>query len=395
MSKDKSARNLTDVLALDARLNEEQRALKKMLREFADKELRPKIGEWFESGEIPAREIAREVGSLGILGMHLDGYGCAGSDALSYGLACLELEAVDSGLRSLVSVQGSLSMFAIHEYGSDAQRERWLPGMAKGELIGCFGLTEADFGSNPSGMRTFAKREGSDWVINGSKMWITNGNIADVAIVWANTDEGIRGFAVPTETKGFKANLIKHKLSLRASVSSELVLEDMRIPDEYRLPKATSLRAPLMCLAEARFGIIFGVVGAARDCLESSLAYGATRIQFDRPISAYQLTQSKYAEMASKVTTSLLLAYHLADLKDGGKIEPEQISMGKYHNVQSALEVARSARSILGGAGITTEYPVFRHMSNLETVLTYEGTHEIHTLVIGLALTGENAIKYS
>lgn len=393
MSKDKLARNLTDVLALDARLNEEQRALKKMLREFADKELRPKIGEWFESGEIPAREIAREVGSLGILGMHLDGYGCAGSDALSYGLACLEIEAVDSGLRSLVSVQGSLSMFAIHEYGSEEQKQRWLPGMAKGELIGCFGLTESDFGSNPSGMRTFAKRDGSDWVINGSKMWITNGNIADVAIVWANTDEGIRGFAVPTETKGFKANLIKHKLSLRASITSELVFEDMRVPDEHRLPRATSLRAPLMCLAEARFGIIFGVVGAARDCLETSLDYGKTRIQFDRPISAYQLTQSKYAEMASKVTSSLLLAYHLADLKDAGKIEPEQISMGKYHNVQGALEVARSARSILGGAGITTEYSIFRHMSNLETVLTYEGTHEIHTLVIGLALTGENAIK--
>ncbi|NDA82007.1 MAG: acyl-CoA dehydrogenase [Actinobacteria bacterium] len=393
MSKEKSARNLTDVLALDVRLDEEQRALKKMLREFSDRELRPKIGDWFESGEIPAREIAREVGSLGILGMHLDGYGCAGSDALSYGLACLELEAVDSGLRSLVSVQGSLSMFAIHEYGSDAQKERWLPGMAKGELIGCFGLTEADFGSNPSGMRTFAKRDGSDWVINGSKMWITNGNIADVAIVWANTDEGIRGFAVPTETKGFKANLIKHKLSLRASITSELVFENMRIPDECRLPKATSLRAPLMCLAEARFGIIFGVVGAARDCLESSLGYGKTRIQFDRPISAYQLTQAKYAEMASKVTASLLLAYHLADLKDAGKIEPEQISMGKYHNVQSALEVARSARSILGGAGITTEYPIFRHMSNLETVLTYEGTHEIHALVVGFALTGENAIK--
>ncbi|NDB07300.1 MAG: acyl-CoA dehydrogenase [Actinobacteria bacterium] len=393
MSKEKSARNLTDLLALDVRLDEEQRALKKMLREFSDRELRPKIGDWFESGEIPAREIAREVGSLGILGMHLDGYGCAGSDALSYGLACLELEAVDSGLRSLVSVQGSLSMFAIHEYGSDAQKERWLPGMAKGELIGCFGLTEADFGSNPSGMRTFAKRDGSDWVINGSKMWITNGNIADVAIVWANTDEGIRGFAVPTETKGFKANLIKHKLSLRASITSELVFENMRIPDECRLPKATSLRAPLMCLAEARFGIIFGVVGAARDCLESSLGYGKTRIQFDRPISAYQLTQAKYAEMASKVTASLLLAYHLADLKDAGKIEPEQISMGKYHNVQSALEVARSARSILGGAGITTEYPIFRHMSNLETVLTYEGTHEIHALVVGFALTGENAIK--
>ena len=393
MSKHVPARSLTELLALDTRLTDEQRALKSMLRDFTDKELRPHIGQWFESGELPARDLARKFGSLGLLGMHLEGYGCPGSDALSYGLACLEMEAVDSGLRSLVSVQGSLSMFAIHAYGSEEQKNEWLPRMAKGEAIGCFGLTESDFGSNPSGMRTNAKRDGDDWIINGSKMWITNGNIADVAIIWANTEEGIRGFCVPTSTPGFKANLIKHKLSLRASITSELVFDNLRVPDSYRLPKATSLRAPLMCLAEARFGIIFGVVGAARDCLESSLAYGKSRIQFDRPISGFQLTQGKYAEMAAGITTSLLLAYHLADLKDAGKIEPEQISMGKYHNVSTALEIARSARSILGGAGITTEYPIFRHMSNLETVLTYEGTHEIHTLVIGQALTGENAIR--
>ena len=393
MSKEVTQRELTDLLALDSRLNPEQKALKKVVRDFADRELRPHIAEWFESGEIPARELAKKIGSLGLLGMHLEGYECAGADALSYGLACLELEAVDSGLRSLVSVQGSLSMYAIYAYGSESQKKDWLPRMARGEAIGCFGLTEADFGSNPSGMRTTARRDGKDWIINGSKMWITNGNVADVAIIWANSDEGIRGFCVPTNTPGFKANLIKHKLSLRASITSELVFENLRVPDEYRLPEAKSLRAPLMCLAEARFGIIFGVVGAARDCLESSIAYGKSRVQFDRPIAGYQLTQAKYAEMASGITSSLLLAYHLADLKDAEKIEPEQISMGKYHNVKTALEIARSARSILGGAGITTEYPIFRHMSNLETVLTYEGTHEIHTLVIGQALTGENAIR--
>ena len=393
MSKPVGQRGLTELLALDSRLNPEQIALKRVIRDFADRELRPNIAEWFETGEIPARELAKKFGALGLLGMHLDGYECAGSDALSYGLACLELEAVDSGLRSLVSVQGSLSMYAIFAYGSESQKQEWLPKMAKGLAIGCFGLTEADFGSNPSGMRTTARRDGKDWIINGSKMWITNGNIADVAIIWANSDEGIRGFCVPTNTPGFTANLIKHKLSLRASVTSELVFENLRVPDEFRLPEAKSLRAPLMCLAEARFGIIFGVVGAARDCLENSITYGKSRVQFDRPIAGYQLTQAKYAQMAAGITTSLLLAYHLADLKDAGKIEPEQISMGKYHNVNTALEIARSARSILGGAGITTEYPVFRHMSNLETVLTYEGTHEIHTLVIGQALTGENAIR--
>lgn len=389
----KPAQDLTNLMALDARLTSEQLAIKNVVREIGDKELRPNIAQWYESGELPAREIAKKLGSLGLLGMHLKGYECAGTDALSYGLACLELEAVDSGLRSLVSVQGSLAMFAIYKYGSESQKSEWLPKMARGEAIGCFGLTEADFGSNPSGMRTFAKRDGQDWIINGSKMWITNGNIADVAVIWAQSDEGIRGFCVPTSTPGFKATLIKHKLSLRASITSELVFENMRVPDAYRLPEAKSLRAPLMCLAEARFGIIFGAVGAARDSFESATKYAKSRIQFDKPIAAYQLTQGKLAEMATKITTSLLLAYHLADLKDAGKIEPEQISMGKYHNVQGALEVARSARSILGGAGITSEYPIFRHMSNLETVLTYEGTHEIHALVIGQAVTGENAFR--
>ena len=393
MAKEVNARELNALMALDTRLSKEQLAIREVVRNIGDKELRPNIASWYEAGDLPAREIARKLGSLGLLGMHLEGYGCAGTDALSYGLACLELEAVDSGLRSLVSVQGSLAMFAIHEYGSEEQKEMWLPKMASGEAIGCFGLTEADFGSNPSGMRTFAKRDGSDWVINGSKMWITNGTVADVAIIWAQSDEGIRGFCVPTNTPGLKATLIKHKLSLRASLTAELVFDGMRIPDAYRLPGATSLRAPLMCLAEARFGIIFGAVGAARDSFESAVKYSKTRIQFDKAIAGYQLTQAKIAEMATGITTSLLLAYHLADLKDYGKIEPEQISMGKFHNVQTALEIARSARSILGGAGITSEYPIFRHMANLETVLTYEGTHEIHMLVIGQAITGETAFR--
>ena len=364
-----------------------------VVREFAAKELKPKIASWYEEGELPARDLAKSLGSLGVLGMHLKNYGCAGTDAMSYGLACMELEAVDSGLRSLVSVQGSLAMFAIYKFGSEAQKQEWLPKMAKGEVIGCFGLTEADHGSNPSGMTTFAKKNGSDWVINGSKMWITNGSVADVAIIWAQTDEGIRGFCIPTKTAGLVINPIKHKLSLRASITSELVFNDMKVPDSYRLPEATSLRAPLLCLAEARYGIIFGTVGAARDCFEVSLGYATTREQFDGPISKHQLTQAKFADMATKITTSMLLAYHLADLKDADRIQPEQISMGKFHNVNAALEIARSARSILGGAGITSEYSVFRHMSNLETVLTYEGTHEIHMLVLGQALTGIAAFR--
>ena len=364
-----------------------------VVREFVSKELKPKIASWYEEGQLPARDLAKSLGSLGVLGMHLKNYGCAGTDAMSYGLACMELEAVDSGLRSLVSVQGSLAMFAIYKFGSEAQKQEWLPKMAKGEVIGCFGLTEADHGSNPSGMTTFAKKNGSDWVINGSKMWITNGSVADVAIIWAQTDEGIRGFCIPTKTAGLVINPIKHKLSLRASITSELVFNDMKVPDSYRLPEATSLRAPLLCLAEARYGIIFGAVGAARDCFEVSLGYATTREQFDGPISKHQLTQAKFADMATKITTSMLLAYHLADLKDADRIQPEQISMGKFHNVNAALEIARSARSILGGAGITSEYSVFRHMSNLETVLTYEGTHEIHMLVLGQALTGIAAFR--
>ena len=358
------------LMQVESRLSEEQKAIQNVVRDFAAKELKPNIATWYEDGQLPARDLAKALGGIGVLGMHLKNYGCAGTDAMSYGLACLELEAVDSGLRSLVSVQGSLAMFAIYKFG-----------------------TEADHGSNPSGMATFAKKDGSDWVINGSKMWITNGSVADVAIIWAQTDEGIRGFCVPTKTAGLVINPIKHKLSLRASITSELVFNDMRVPDSYRLPEATSLRAPLLCLAEARYGIIFGTVGAARDCFEVSLAYATTREQFDGPISKHQLTQAKFADMATKITTSMLLAYHLADLKDADKIKPEQISMGKFHNVNAALEIARSARSILGGAGITSEYSIFRHMSNLETVLTYEGTHEIHMLVLGQALTGIAAFR--
>ncbi|NBY38186.1 MAG: acyl-CoA dehydrogenase, partial [Actinobacteria bacterium] len=393
MTSQKPALHPFALMNVEARLTEEQRAMQSVVRDYLTKNVQPHIGQWFEDGQIPARELAKELGNIGLLGMHLQGYGCAGTDAMSYGLACMELEAIDSGLRSLVSVQGSLAMFAIYRFGSEELKQQWLPKMAKGDAIGCFGLTEADFGSNPSGMKTFAKKDGNDWIINGSKMWITNGNIADVAIIWAQTDEGIRGFCVPTTTKGFTANLVKHKLSLRASITSELVFTDMRVPDSMRLPEATSLRAPLLCLAEARFGIIFGVVGAARDCFEVSMRYAQTREQFDGPISRHQLTQNKFANMATQLTNSMLLAYHLADLKDAHQIQPAQISMGKFNNVNAALEIARTARSILGGAGITTEYSIFRHMSNLETVLTYEGTHEIHALVLGEALTGISSFR--
>ena len=381
------------LLDIERELNEEQRAIQSVTRKYVLDRIKPNIANWYESTEIPVRELARELGSIGLLGMHLEGYGCSGTDATSYGLACMELEAGDSGIRSLVSVQGSLAMFAIHAYGSEDTKNQWLPKMASGEVIGCFGLTEADHGSNPWGMLNNAKKDGSDWIINGSKMWITNGNVADVAIIWARTDEGIRGFCVPTNTPGFSANVIKHKLSLRASMTAELVFNDMRVPDSTRLPGATSLRAPLMCLAEARYGIIFGAVGAARDCLEVSLAYAATREQFDGPISRHQITQEKFAKMATRLNTAMLLALHIGKIKDDHKITPQQISMGKFNNVQGAIEIAREARSIMGAAGITTEYSVFRHMSNLETVLTYEGTHEIHALVIGQALTGIAAFR--
>jgi glutaryl-CoA dehydrogenase len=381
-----------ELFAVEHLLSEDQRDIRDTVRRFADDVLRPNVAEWFEDGTLP-RELAKEFGALGVLGMHLEGYGCAGTDAVSYGLACTELEAADSGFRSFVSVQGSLAMFSIHRYGSDEQKQEWLPRMAAGEAIGCFGLTEPDFGSDPAGMRTTARRDGGDWILDGTKMWITNGSIADVATVWARTDEGIRGFLVPAGTPGFTANTIHKKLSLRASITSELVLDGVRLPDSARLPGATSLGAPLSCLNEARFGIVFGAMGAARDCLETALDYAASRMQFGRPIASFQLTQQKLADMTLEVGKGFLLALHLGQLKDAGKIRPEQVSLGKLNNVREAIAIARECRTILGGSGITLEYPVLRHASNLESVLTYEGTSEMHTLVIGQALTGLPAFR--
>ncbi|HEV8023625.1 MAG TPA: acyl-CoA dehydrogenase family protein [Candidatus Nanopelagicales bacterium] len=382
-----------DLIAFDGLLNEEERSIRDVTRSIIDDVVRPKVAHWWEEGEVPARELMAAFGDAGLLGMHLEGYGCAGTTATAYGLAAMELEAGDSGIRSMVSVQGSLAMYAIYRFGSDEQRERWLPGMAKGSLIGCFGLTEADAGSNPSAMRTRAHRDGADWVLNGSKMWITNGSVADVAIIWAQTDEGIRGFVVPTETPGFQANLVHHKVSLRASVTSELVFRDLRLPADAVLPEATGLGAPLGCLNEARFGIIFGTMGAARECLDVALRYAQEREQFDKPIGAFQLTQKKLVDMTLELDKGLLLALHLGRLKDAGVIAPEQISLGKLNNAREALDIARESRSILGGNGITLEYPVIRHMNNLESVFTYEGTNEMHTLVVGQALTGIPAFR--
>jgi len=363
------------------------------VREYVDERIKPNVADWFEEGKIPARELAKELGTLGVLGMHLEGYGCQGTSAVAYGLACLELEAGDSGIRSLVSVQGSLAMYAIHAFGSEEQKQEWLPRMAAGDAIGCFGLTEADFGSNPSGMRTSAKRDGDDWVLDGSKMWITNGNVADVAVVWARTDEGIRGFVVPTDTPGFTANEIHKKMSLRASVTSELVFENVRLPADAVLPGVASLRGPLSCLNEARYGIVFGTLGAGRDCLETAIAYSIDREQFDKPIAGFQLTQKKLADMALELGKGMLLALHLGRLKDEHLIRPEQVSLGKLNNAREALAIARECRSILGGNGITLEYPIIRHMNNLESVFTYEGTNEMHTLVVGEALTGIAAYR--
>ena len=363
------------------------------MRALVKSRIAPEIAAWYENGELPVRELAVELGELGLLGMHLQGYGCAGTSAVAYGLACLELEAGDSGIRSLVSVQGSLAMFALHAFGSDELKEQWLPDMAAGRKIGCFGLTEPDFGSDPAGMRTRATRSGDDWIINGTKMWITNGSVADIAIVWARTDEGIRGFAVPTDTPGFTAHTIASKMSLRASVTSELVLDDVRLPDSARLPGATSLRAPLSCLNEARFGIVFGSIGAARDCLETALTYAQSRNQFDRPIGGFQLTQQKLADMTLEYGKGFLLALHLGRAKDADGLLPEQVSLGKLNNVREAIGIARTARTILGASGITGEYPVMRHANNLESVLTYEGTSEMHTLMIGQALTGTAAFR--
>ncbi|MFC4113318.1 acyl-CoA dehydrogenase family protein [Nonomuraea zeae] len=383
----------TALFALDTLLTEEEREIRTTVRRVCDREIRPHVADWFEAGELPARELARTLGSVGVLGMHLEGYGCAGMGAVSYGLACLELEGADSGLRSLVSVQGSLAMYAIWKYGSEEQKQEWLPAMAAGERIGCFGLTEPDFGSDPAGMRTTAKREGTDWVLNGTKMWITNGSVSDVAVVWARTDDGIRGFLVPAGTPGFTASDIKHKISLRASVTSELVLDGVRLPAEAMLPEARGLRGPLGCLNEARFGIVFGAMGAALDCLQTAIAYAGEREVFAKPLSSFQLTQEKLADMALELGKGLLLAVHLGRLKEAGTLTPEQVSVGKLNNVREALEIARKCRTLLGASGITLEYPVIRHSVNLESVLTYEGTSEIHSLVVGKALTGVAAFK--
>ncbi len=389
----KSPQHPFELFAIDHLLSEEERAIRDVVRTYVDAQIRPRIADWFETGEIPARELALELGGLGVLGMHLEGYDCAGTSAVTYGLACLELEAGDSGLRSLVSVQGSLAMYAIHAFGSEEQKTTWLPQMAAGAAIGCFGLTEADFGSNPSGMRTNAKRDGDDWILNGSKMWITNGNVADVAVVWAQTDDGIRGFVVPTNSPGFVANAIHKKMSLRASVTSELVFTDIRLPGDAILPGVKGLKGPLSCLNEARFGIIFGTMGAARDCLETAISYSIDREQFDKPIASFQLTQKKLADMAVELGKGTLLALHLGRLKDQHLIRPEQVSIGKLNNAREALNIARECRGILGGNGITLEYPIIRHMNNLESVYTYEGTNEMHTLVVGEALTGIAAYR--
>ena len=382
-----------DFLDIDSLLDEDEVLLRDTVRGFVDTEIKPHVADWWDDGVIPHQDLARKFGELGMLGMHLEGYGCAGTSATAYGLACLELEAGDSGIRSFVSVQGSLAMFPIWKFGSEEQKETWLPQMAKGEVIGCFGLTEADSGSDPASMRTNARRDGSDWVINGSKMWITNGSIADIAVVWARTDEGIRGFIIPTDTLGFSAHDIKKKASLRASVTSELAFDDVRVPDDFALPGVASMRGPLSCLNEARFGIAFGVMGSARDCYETALRYSQERVQFDKPIGSFQLTQKKLVEMMVAVQRGTLVALHLGRRKDEGKLSPQQVSFGKFDNVRNALDVARTARSILGGNGITLEYPVFRHMANLETVFTYEGTNEIHTLVMGQAITGLEAFS--
>ena len=379
-----------DFLDLRSQLSDEERMIQDTVRQFVSDRILPDIDDWFEEGTFPI-EITTELGQLGLLGMHLEGYGCAGTNAVSYGLACLELEAGDSGLRSLVSVQGSLAMFPIWKYGSEEHKEEWLPRMATGEVIGCFGLTEADSGSDAGSMKTNAKRDGSDWVLNGSKMWITNGNIAGVAVVWARTEEGIRGFVVPTDTPGFSANLIHKKMSLRASVTSELVFDNVRLPESAMLPGVAGMKGPLSCLSEARYGIAWGAVGAARACYEAALNYAKEREQFGTPIAAFQLTQDKLVDMMIGVNQATQVALRMGRLKDSTGLHPTQVSFGKKANVRMALDVAREARSVLGANGITLEYPVVRHMNNLESVYTYEGTNEMHTLILGQAITGISA----
>jgi glutaryl-CoA dehydrogenase len=384
---ERSGPDAVDFLGLDALLSDEEKLIRESVRSFVRDRVLPNIAEWFEEGILP-RELARELGALGVLGMHLQGYECPGASSVAYGIACMELEAGDAGIRSLASVQGSLAMYAIYRWGSEEQKRTYLPRMARGELIGCFGLSEPDFGSNPGGMRTYARRDGSDWILNGTKMWITNGSISDIAIVWANTEDGIRGFIVPKEAKGFTRSDIHKKISLRASITSELAFDAVRLPAEAQLPLAMGLSGPLACLTEARFGIIWGAMGAARTCYETALDYAKTRIQFDRPIAGFQLTQEKLANMLVELGKGMLLALHLGRLKDGVGLHPSQVSFGKLNNVREALGICREARTILGANGVTLEYPVIRHMNNLESVLTYEGTSEVHMLVVGQQITG-------
>ncbi len=384
-----------DLLAIGSLLSDDELMLRDTVHRYVTDRILPGVAGWFEAGVFP-RELATEMGELGLLGMHLDGYGCAGSSAVQYGLACLELEAADSGARSFVSVQGSLAMFPIWRFGSEDQKQEWLPQMASGEAIGCFGLTEPDSGSDPAGMRTHARRDGGDWVLNGTKMWITNGSVADLAVVWARTPDeagSYAGFIVPTDSPGFAATDIPHKLSLRASVTSELVMDDVRVPESARLPEVSSMRGPLSCLNEARFGILWGAMGAARTCYETALRYSLDREQFGQPIASFQLTQRKLVEMMLRVEKGTLLALHLGRLKDEGRLSPAQVSFGKLDNVREALWVAREARSVLGANGITLEYPIIRHMNNLESVYTYEGTNEVHQLVLGQTITGLNAFR--
>ena len=382
----------SDVLALDSLLTPDELVLRQRIRDFTDQQIRPDIADWYEQGVFPLH-LPAQLGELGVLGMHLEGYGCPGRSAVEYGLAAMELEAGDSGIRTFVSVQGSLAMTAIHEYGSEEQKQHWLPQMAAGRALGCFGLTEPDFGSNPGGMRTRAVRDGADWVLNGSKMWITNGSVADVAVVWARTEEGVRGFLVPAGTPGFTAREMHRKLSLRASVTAELDLDGVRLPGDALLPDGKGLSAPLGCLSEARFGIVFGALGAAADCLAAAIDYARTREVFDKPLAAYQLTQAKLADMAVELGKGQLLALHLGRLKDRGELRPEQVSAGKLNSTREAISIARQCRTILGANGITLDYPVLRHANNLESVLTYEGTAEVHQLVLGEALTGSKAFR--
>lgn len=383
--------NAIELLALESLLSAEERAFADTVRRFVTDRIRPHIADWYEHGNAPVPELARELGKLGLLGAHLTGYGCAGVSAVSYGLSCMELEAGDSGIRSLVSVQSSLAMYAMWKYGSEEHKQQYLPAMATGEVIGCFGLTEPDHGSDPAGMTTRAVIDNGDWLLSGTKMWITNAPVAQVAVIWARVEEGIAGFLVPLDAPGVTVREISHKLSLRASVTGEVVCDAVRLPMSARLPEARGLKAPLSCLTEARYGIVWGALGAARDCLDTALEYTVNRSQFGRPLAGFQLTQAKLADMAVELQKSYLLALHLGRLADAGQLQPEQVSVGKLNNVREAIAIARTCRTLLGANGISGEYPIMRHANNLESVLTYEGTSEVHQLVIGQKLTGLSA----